>query len=80
MPKLGVGLITVSQVEQRTAALTLLGDRGNFIVTDENKFLITDDNKRIIYGNDSQGDTFYIITNTGESLISDDNRFITHGQ
>lgn len=78
MPKLGVGTITVSQVEQRTAILTLLGGTGNFIITDDNRFLVTDDNRRIIYGDDSQGDTFYIITDTGSILITDDNRFIIH--
>jgi len=79
MPKIGVGLLTVSQIEQRTAALTLLGDRGNFIITDDNKFLITNDNKRIIYGTDTDGSTtYYIITDSGQPLISDDNRYIIH--
>ena len=78
MPKLGVGTITVAQIEQRTTILTLFGDRGNFIITHDNRFLITDDNKRLIYGDDTFGVTNYIITDTGVPLITDDSRYLVH--
>lgn len=78
MPKLGVGTITVAQVEQRTTILTLFGDRGNFIITDDNRFLITDDNRRLIYGDDTFGVTNYIITDTGAPLVTDDDHYLVH--